>query len=85
MEHNISAMQTAGFAMVAAFSLPDTCWTENYFAPREAALVALAAKYPGNETVQAYIEENQYEVDLFTKYSQYYGYVFYIGKKIRNL
>jgi len=39
-------------------------------------------KYPGNETVKAYIEENKFEVELYSKYKQYYGYVFYIGKKI---
>ena len=28
---------------------------------------------------------NQYEVELFSKYSEYYGYVFYIGKKILDM
>ncbi|MCL1928783.1 MAG: class I SAM-dependent methyltransferase [Treponema sp.] len=79
--HNISIMQKAGFSLVAAFALPEKCWTENYFIPREVADKVLLEKYPGNKTVEDYIRENKYEVELYSKYKQYYGYVFYIGKK----
>jgi hypothetical protein len=54
----------------------------NYFTPREAAEKALLEKYTGNKTVEVFIENNKYEVELYSKYKQYYGYVFYIGKKI---
>ena len=33
--HNISIMQKAGYSLVAAFTLPEKCWTDNYFIPRE--------------------------------------------------
>ena len=39
-------------------------------------------KYAGNKTVEDFIANNKYEEELYTKYKQYYGYVFYIGKKI---
>lgn len=80
--HNIGTMQKAGYAFVAAFTMPETCWTDHYFIPREATLKALLEKYDGNETVKAFVAENRYEVELFSKYRQYYGYVFYIGRKI---
>jgi SAM-dependent methyltransferase len=79
---NISIMQKIGYSLVAAFVLPEKCWTDTYFIPREAADKALLEKYPGNETVKEYIKENKFEVELYSKYKQYYGYVFYIGKKI---
>jgi len=75
-------MQKAGFTLVAAFALPKECWTEHYFIPREAAEKALLKKYPGNKTLEAYIQDEKYEVELYSKYNQHYGYVFYIGKKI---
>lgn len=78
---NIGAMQRAGFSFVAAFTLPDKCWTEHYFIPREAAEKAILEKYSGNETVAVYIEGDKYEVELYSKYKRYYGYVFYIGRK----
>jgi hypothetical protein len=75
-------MQKTGYVPVATFTLPEKCWTDNYFIPRMKAEEALLKKYTGNKTVEAYVENNKYEVDLYSKYKQYYGYVFYIGKKI---
>jgi SAM-dependent methyltransferase len=79
---NVLLMQKAGYVPVAAFALPETCWTDNYFIPREEALKALSRKYPGNRTVEDFVQNNRYEVELYSKYKQFYGYVFYIGKKI---
>ncbi|MDR0373486.1 MAG: methyltransferase domain-containing protein [Nitrososphaerota archaeon] len=79
--HNISIMQKAGYRLVTTFTLPEECWTDNYFIPREAAEKALLEKYTGNKTVQAYIEAEKYEVELYSKYKQHYGYVFYVGQK----
>jgi len=80
--HNISVMQKAGYHFVAAFTLPDSNWTENYFVPREAAGKALREKYAGNKMVEDYLDGDKLEVELFSKYSRHYGYVFYIGKKL---
>jgi len=81
IEENISIMQKTGYHFITSFVLPEECWTDNYFIPREAAGKALLEKYPGNETLEAYIEDDKYEVELYSKYNQYYGYVFYIGRK----
>jgi len=79
---NISIMQKTGYAFIASFVLPEKCWTDNYFTPREAAEKALIDKYPGNKTLEDYMKEEKYEVELYSKYRQYYGYVFYIGRKV---
>ena len=80
--NNIIILQKAGYSFVAAFPLPEKCWTNNYFMPREAAEKELLKKYAGNKTVEAYIKNDKYETELFSKYNTFYGYVFYIGKKI---
>ncbi|MDR2887854.1 MAG: class I SAM-dependent methyltransferase [Bacteroidales bacterium] len=80
--YNISIMQKIGYGFVAAFTLPESCWTDNYFTPRAKAEKALLEKHTGDKTVDAFIENNKYEVELYSKYKQHYGYVFYIGKKI---
>jgi SAM-dependent methyltransferase len=82
IEYNISIMQKIGYNIIAVFTLPEKCWIDNYFIPRETAEKVLLKKYFGNKTVKAYIENDKYEVELYSKYKQYYGYVFYIGKKI---
>jgi ubiquinone/menaquinone biosynthesis C-methylase UbiE len=80
--HNISILQKAGYSFIASFTLPEKCWTDNYFILREAAEKSRLEKYIENKIVEAYIKEAKYEVELYSKYKQYYGYVFYIGKKI---
>ena len=80
--NNISIMQKIGFSLISVFTLPEKSWTDNYFIPREAAEKVLFEKYTGNKTVEAYVKDEKYEVELYSKYKQYYGYVFYIGKKI---
>jgi SAM-dependent methyltransferase len=80
--NKVVQMQKAGYIPVAIFVLPEKCWTDNYYIPRQAASKVLLDKYTGNKTVEAFVESNRYEVDLYSKYRQYYGYVFYIGKKV---
>ena len=81
VEENIGTMQKAGYDFITSFVLPEKCWTDNYFIPREAAGKALLKKYAGNKIVESNVKEDEYEVELYSKYKQYYGYVFYIGKK----
>jgi len=79
---NILVMQKTGYIPVAAFTLPESCWIDTYFAPQKKLQEAFLKKYAGNKTVEDFIANNKYEEELYTKYKQYYGYVFYIGKKI---
>ena len=82
VEKNIEIMTDSGYGFVAAFVLPEECWTDNYFSPREVAIQNLINKYPQSDTVTEYAQMNRHEVELFMKYKQHYGYVFYIGRAI---
>lgn len=84
IDYNISIMQNTGYSPVAIFILPEKCWTDNYFIPRERAEKELCKKYIGNKNVEDYIKNDRYEVELYSKYKQHYGYVFYIGRKYKN-
>ena len=80
--HNISILQKTGYIPVAAFTLPESCWTDNYFIPQKARQEEFLKKYTGNKTAEDMMSFMRREADLYSKYKQYYGYVFYIGKKI---
>jgi ubiquinone/menaquinone biosynthesis C-methylase UbiE len=80
--HNISIMQKTGYIPVAAFTLPESCWIDTYFIPQKALQETFLKKYAGDKIVEDFIANNKYEEELYSKYKQYYGYVFYIGKKI---
>jgi len=79
---NILIMQKAGYVPVAAFTLPENCWIDNYFIPQKVRQEEFLRKYAGNKTVEDFIGFMRREAELYSKYKQNYGYVFYIGKKI---
>jgi len=62
--------------------LPENCWTEHFYAPQAPVQEAFLEKYAGNNAAEEYIALERHEVALYHKYKAYYGYVFYIGKKI---
>ncbi len=76
-------LQKAGYMPVAAFALPETCWTDNYFTPAVEARQQFLKKHPGDKAAAELMRFQQHEAELYEKYKQYYGYVFYIGKKLR--
>jgi len=80
--NKIAQMQKAGYVVVASFILPDVCWTDNFFKPAVSAQKAFLEKYKGNKSVEEFINYEKCEASLYDKYKDYYGYVFYIGKKI---
>ncbi|WP_455663646.1 class I SAM-dependent methyltransferase [Phocaeicola sp.] len=80
--NKVAQMQKAGYVPVATFILPETCWTEHYFAPLVKAREIFLQQHAGNKTVEELIEFQHYEVELYSKYKEFYGYVFYIGRKI---
>ena len=82
IERNIEAMQRCGYQFVAAFALPKNCWTDHYFIPREAALRKILEKHAGSDAAKAFAAKNRHEVELYSKYHEAYGYVFYIGRKL---
>lgn len=80
--NKVAQMQKSGYVPVSAFILPEKCWTENFYKPQVAAQEAFLKKYKGNKTVEEFIAIERHEAQLYDKYKAYYGYVFYIGKKI---
>ena len=75
---NLSAIQSTGYREVGHFVLPESAWWEDYFTPLEKRITRLTEKYQGNEEALVFLQESQREIDLYRKYSEWYGYVFYV-------
>ena len=80
--NKVAQMQNAGYVPVATFVLPENCWTEHYFAPCSKVQEGFLRKHAGSKTVEELIAGQRHEAHLYSKYKDFYGYVFYIGKKI---
>jgi SAM-dependent methyltransferase len=80
--NKIAQMQKAGYIPVASFILPENCWTEHFYAPQVDVQKVFLEKNAGNKSAIEFIANQRHETQLYDKYKEYYGYVFYIGKKI---
>ena len=80
--NKVAQMQKNGYIPVANFILPEYCWTEHFYIPQIEAQEIFLKKHTGNKTADELIANQRHEALLYSKYKEYYGYVFYIGKKI---
>ena len=83
ISNNVAAMQKSGYIPISVFTLPENCWTDNYFTPQIPVQEYFMKKYSGNKNVEEFIENCRHEAKMYQKYKEYYGYVFYIGKKYK--
>ena len=80
--NQVAKIHKAGYLPIATFIFPETCWTEHYFALHNEARRIFLKKYSGNRTAEEFIDSERYEEELYHKYKDYYGYTFFIAKKI---
>ena len=77
-EENIKVIKDLGYKLIDDFVIPDSAWMDNYYLPVEKRVSMLKEIYKDDEEAQSQLEGNLLEIDMFRKYSEYYGYVFYI-------
>ncbi|MDP4292121.1 MAG: class I SAM-dependent methyltransferase [Bacteroidota bacterium] len=82
ISNKVAQMQKAGYIPVAIFVLPEYCWTDQFYALQIPVQEIFLKKYAGNKTAEELVENQRHEAQLYYKYKAYYGYAFYIGKKI---
>jgi ubiquinone/menaquinone biosynthesis C-methylase UbiE len=80
--NKVAQMQKAGYIPVATFVIPETCWTHHFYAPQVAHQIDFLNLHAGNKTAKAFIANERHEAKLYEQYKAFYGYVFYIGKKM---
>ena len=80
--NKVAQMQKAGYIPVATFILPVNCWIDHFYAPQLKAQELFLKKYAGNKTAEELVANERHEAELYKRFKEYYGYVFYIGKKI---
>jgi SAM-dependent methyltransferase len=81
ISNKVAQMQKAGYLPIATFILPETIWTD-YYTLQALRRESFLKKYEGNHAIEEFVASMRYEADLYYKYKAFYGYVFYIGKKL---
>ncbi|MEM9408944.1 MAG: methyltransferase domain-containing protein, partial [Acidobacteriota bacterium] len=68
----------AGLRLVSDFTLPESAWLEHYYDPMERTLEGLRTRYAGDDVALSVLEECQFEIDVYRRYSDVYGYQFFV-------
>ena len=79
---NLEIISRCGYKVLGHFALPEEAWWEEYYDPLEERLSQLRTKYQDDQEALKILDNEQEEIDLYRKYSEWYGSVFFALKKI---
>ncbi|MDY6912582.1 MAG: class I SAM-dependent methyltransferase, partial [Chloroflexota bacterium] len=77
IETNLNIIRKCGYDPIGHFALPESDWWD-YYLPIQQKLPALKDKYQDNADALAVVQMEENEIELYRRYSSYYGYVFYL-------
>jgi SAM-dependent methyltransferase len=81
IEHTEKLIERTGFELQKRFVLPESDWWDEYYRPIEERLPRLLEEHRQDPSALRVIETGKKEIDLYRKYSSYYGYVFYVARR----
>jgi SAM-dependent methyltransferase len=81
VDANLATIQACGYKEIGHFPLPESAWWDSYYDPLGACLPALRAMHAADPEKLEMLAAIQMEIDLYRKYSAYYGNVFYLMQR----
>ena len=78
---NVELIPNCGFDLIGHFTLPEDAWWTEYYGPLEDRIRSLRDKYVDDTEALATLDEEQQEIDMYRKYQQWYGSVFFVMQK----
>ena len=79
--NKVQQLKDAGYHDVNTFVLPKECWIDNFYLPQREAQRLFLERYPDNKTAAELVANQRREAELYSRYSDYYGYVFYVARR----
>lgn len=77
----LERIDRAGYTPLGHFTMPTSAWWDEYYTLIEPRLPELRRKWSGDPSALEVIEESQAEIDLFRRYSDDYGYAFFVMRR----
>jgi len=82
-EENLEVARSLGYRAVDWFVLPELAWWDSFYTPLRKILDTLRPDYQSEAEAIQFFDMLQSEIDMFRKYHDWYGYVFYVLRKSR--
>jgi SAM-dependent methyltransferase len=81
IQTNLMVIKEAGYKLVDNFTLPESDWLEEYYAPLKTRVDRLREQHPNEPDAITLLDAEDYERELYRRYSDWFGYEFYIMRK----
>jgi SAM-dependent methyltransferase len=81
IDGNLAMIADAGYRLLGHFTLGDDAWWPEYYGPLEERIATLRAKYVDDAAALARLAEEQSEIDLYRRYKDWYGSVFFVMQR----
>ncbi|MBN1348446.1 class I SAM-dependent methyltransferase [candidate division KSB1 bacterium] len=82
LQENLEIIDRSGYRVLDHFILPQAAWWDGYYRPLQKRIDLLTKKYSRNEAAREVLQMHQQEIELYEKYADAYGYVFYVMQAI---
>lgn len=80
--HKFAVLESCGYAPIGYFTLPESCWLANYYAPLLARMDAFSLAHERDPVVEALLAAERREIDLYRRYAAYFTYGFYVARRL---
>jgi cyclopropane fatty-acyl-phospholipid synthase-like methyltransferase len=81
IDTNVATIESCRYEALGHFALPESAWWMPYYQPLEDRLQSLREKYATDPKRIEMIQSVQMEIEVYRRYSSYYGYVFYLMQR----
>jgi len=81
IDENLGIARKSGYAIVGYFAISEKSWWTDYYTPIEAKIAGMKTKYKDDKEAMQILAVEELEIEMFRKYSDYYGYVFYLMQR----
>lgn len=78
LEMDLTIIKDCGYKILGRFNLPESAWWESYYRPLERRLELFREAHATDPERIGIIESIQAEVEIYRRYSDYYGYTFFV-------
>jgi len=81
IDEDLEIIKKSGYKLLGYFALPEDAWWEFYYDPLEKRLNKLEEECKDDQKMMDMIKFEREEIELYRKYHQWYGSVFYVMQK----
>jgi SAM-dependent methyltransferase len=78
VSERLATVERCGYETVGHFPLPPSSWWDDYYRPLQENITRLRQDHAGEAEAQHLADQFQREIDIWHRYSAYYGYEFFV-------